>query len=151
MSMHLWIDADACPAVIKEILYRAAERVGVRLTFIANQPVQTPPSRLIDSIQVASGFDVADEEIVRRVSSGDLVVTADIPLAAQVIDKGARVLTPRGEAQTRENIRSRLQMRDFMETLRGSGIHISGPSALTAADRKRFADALDRYLATADR
>jgi uncharacterized protein YaiI (UPF0178 family) len=149
MSMHLWVDADACPGVIKEILFRAAERVGIRLTLIANQPIQTPPSKLIDSVQVAAGFDVADDEIVRRVSSGDLVVTADIPLAAEVIEKGALVLTPRGEAQTRENIRSRLQMRDFMETLRGSGIHTGGPSALTAADRKRFADALDRYLATA--
>ncbi|MEX0374407.1 YaiI/YqxD family protein [Spiribacter pallidus] len=147
--MHLWVDADACPGVIKEILFRAAERVGIRLTLIANQPIQTPPSKLIDSVQVAAGFDVADDEIVRRVSSGDLVVTADIPLAAEVIEKGALVLTPRGEAQTRENIRSRLQMRDFMETLRGSGIHTGGPSALTAADRKRFADALDRYLATA--
>lgn len=149
MSMHLWVDADACPGVIKEILFRAAERVGIRLTLIANQPIQTPPSKLIDSVQVAAGFDVADDEIVRCVSSGDLVVTADIPLAAEVIEKGALVLTPRGEAQTRENIRSRLQMRDFMETLRGSGIHTGGPSALTAADRKRFADALDRYLATA--
>ena len=149
MSMHLWVDADACPGVIKEILFRAAERVEIRLTLIANQPIQTPPSKLIDSVQVAAGFDVADDEIVRRVSSGDLVVTADIPLAAEVIEKGALVLTPRGEAQTRENIRSRLQMRDFMETLRGSGIHTGGPSALTAADRKRFADALDRYLATA--
>ncbi|MEX0450856.1 YaiI/YqxD family protein [Spiribacter sp. 218] len=147
--MHLWVDADACPGVIKEILFRAAERVGIRLTLIANQPIQTPPSKLIDSVQVAAGFDVADDEIVRCVSSGDLVVTADIPLAAEVIEKGALVLTPRGEAQTRENIRSRLQMRDFMETLRGSGIHTGGPSALTAADRKRFADALDRYLATA--
>ena len=146
-AAHLWVDADACPVPIREILFRAAERVGARLTLIANQPVSTPPSPLINTVQVGAGFDVADDEIVRRVSEGDLVVTSDIPLAAEVIDKGAYVLTPRGEEQTRENIRGRLQMRDFMETLRSSGIHTGGPAGFTAADRKRFADALDRYLA----
>jgi len=146
-SVHLWVDADACPVAIREILFRAAERVGARLTLIANQPLRTPPSPLIDSVQVGAGFDVADDEIVRRVSPGDLVITSDIPLASEVIDKGAAVLTPRGEEQTRENIRARLQMRDFMETLRSSGIHTGGPASMTAADRKRFADALDRYLA----
>jgi uncharacterized protein YaiI (UPF0178 family) len=144
---HLGVDADACPVAVREILYRAAQRVGVRLTLIANQPLQVPPSRLIDTVQVAAGYDVADAEIVRRVSAGDLVITSDIPLAAEVIERGAEVLTARGEAQTRENIRGRLQMRDFMETLRGSGIHTQGPAGLTASDRKRFADALDRYLA----
>ena len=144
---HLWVDADACPVPIREILFRAAQRVGARLTLIANQPIRTPPSPLIDTVQVGSGFDVADDEIVRRVASGDLVITSDMPLAAEVIDKGAHVLSPRGEEQTRENIRARLQMRDFMETLRSSGIHTGGPPSLTATDRKRFADALDRYLA----
>ncbi len=144
---HLWVDADACPVVIREILFRAAERVQARLTLVANQTIQTPPSPLITSLQVPSGFDVADDEIVRRVRPGDLVVTSDIPLAAEVIERDAFVLTPRGEAQTRENIRARLQMRDFMETLRSSGVHVGGPPSLTATDRKRFADALDRYLA----
>lgn len=147
ITQRLWVDADACPVAVREILFRAAKRTGVRLTLIANQPIQTPPSPLIDTVKVASGFDVADDEIVRRVSAGDLVVTGDIPLAAEVIDRDAVVLTPRGEAQTRDNIRARLQMRDFMETLRSSGIHTGGPAGLTAADRKRFADALDRYLA----
>mgnify|MGYP000447366953 FL=1 len=146
-AVHLWVDADACPVPIREILFRAAQRVGARLTLIANQPVRTPPSPLIDSVRVGAGFDVADDEIVRRVAAGDLVITSDIPLAAEVIDKGAHVLSPRGEEQTRENIRARLQMRDFMETLRSSGIHTGGPASLSAADRKRFADALDRYLA----
>ncbi len=146
-DVQLWVDADACPVVIREILFRAADRVGIQLTLIANQPIPIPPSRWITRLQVASGFDVADDEIVRRVGAGDLVVTSDIPLAAEVIEKDAFVLTPRGEAQTRENIRARLQMRDFMETLRGSGIHTGGPATLSGADRKRFADALDRYLA----
>ena len=117
--MRLWVDADACPVAVREILFRAAQRTGVRLTLIANQLIPVPPSPLIDTVQVASGFDVADDEIVRRVGAGDLVVTSDVPLAAEVIDRDALVLTPRGEAQTRENIRARLQMRDFMETLRG--------------------------------
>ena len=144
---HLWVDADACPGTVREILFRAARRVGARLTLIANQPVQTPSISLIDAVQVSAGFDKADDEIVRRVHDGDLVITADIPLAAEVIEKGAMVLSPRGEVQTRDNIRARLQMRDFMETLRSSGVQTGGPPALTHADRKRFADALDRFLA----
>jgi uncharacterized protein YaiI (UPF0178 family) len=146
--MHIWVDADACPAPVKEILFRAAQRLGIPLTLIANQPLRTPPSPLIRSIQVASGFDKADEHIVRSVTPGDLVITADIPLAAQVIDRGGEVLNPRGERYTRDNIRERLGIRDFLDTLRGSGIMTGGPSPLTQADRKRFADALDRLLAT---
>jgi len=146
-AVHLWVDADACPVPIREILFRAAQRVSARLTLIANRPVPTPPSALIESVQGGAGYDVADAEIVRRVGEGDLVVTSDIPLAAEVIDKGAHVLSPRGEVMGRETIRARLQMRDFMETLRGSGIHTGGPAGLTHADRKAFADALDRYLA----
>jgi len=144
---HLWVDADACPVVIREILFRAAQRVGARLTLVANQAISKPPSPLIDAIQVKAGFDVADDEIVRRVASGDLVITADIPLAAEVLEKGAVAMTPRGEVHTPENIRGRLQMRDFMETLRSSGVHTGGPPTLNATDRKRFADALDRFLA----
>ena len=144
---QLWVDADACPVAIREILFRAAERVGIRLTLIANQPIRLRPSPLINQIKVGAGFDVADDEIVRRVNAGDLVVTSDIPLAAEVIEKGALVLTPRGEAQTKENIRARLQMRDFMETLRSSGVHTGGPPGFSTTDHKRFADALDRYLA----
>ncbi len=146
---HLWVDADACPSVVRDILFRAAKRVNARLTLVANQPIATPPSALIDSIQVAAGFDVADDEIVRLIQPNDLVITADIPLAAEAIDKGASALSPRGEAYTLENVRARLQMRDFMETLRGSGIHTGGPAALGAADKKRFADHLDRFLANA--
>jgi uncharacterized protein YaiI (UPF0178 family) len=145
--MNIWVDADACPKVIKEILFRAAERVGVELTLVANQPVSVPPSRLIRSIQVGSGFDVADNLIVQRMSQGDLVITADIPLAAEVIDKGGLALNPRGELYTSENIRQRLNMRDFMDTLRGSGIQTGGPPALSQSDRQAFANQLDRLLA----
>ncbi len=147
--MHCWVDADACPVAIREILFRASQRVSMPLTLIANQPIGVPPSPFIQTVQVAAGFDVADNEIVRRVGAGDAVVTADIPLAAEVIDKQAVILHPRGEQWDRETIRARLQMRDFMETLRGSGIHTGGPPSLSAADRKRFADALDRYIAQA--
>jgi uncharacterized protein YaiI (UPF0178 family) len=146
--MHIWVDADACPKVIKEILFRAAERVGVRLTLVANQPVSVPPSRLIRSVQVGSGFDVADNLIVQRMSPGDLVVTADIPLAAEVIGKGGLALNPRGELYTSDNVRQRLNMRDFMDTLRGSGIQTGGPPALSQADRQAFANQLDRLLAS---
>lgn len=145
--MKIWVDADACPAVIKEILFRAAERAGIETTLVANRHIRTPPSRYIRSLQVASGFDIADNEIVRRTSAGDLVVTADIPLAAEVIEKGGHALNPRGELYTPDTIRQRLTMRDFMDTLRASGIHTGGPSALTQADRKAFADQLDRLLA----
>jgi len=145
--MKIWVDADACPVVIKEILFKAAERTGVQLTLVANQPVRVPPSRYISSIQVRSGFDVADNEIVKRVSSGDLVITGDIPLAADVIEKGGHALSPRGERYTTENIKARLNIRDFLDTLRGSGIDTGGPPALSQGDRKLFADHLDRLLA----
>jgi uncharacterized protein YaiI (UPF0178 family) len=145
--MKIWVDADACPAVIKEILFRAAQRTGVELTLVANQPLRTPPSRLIKSLQVAPGFDVADNEIVKRAAENDLVVTADIPLAAEVIEKGARVLSPRGELYTEDNIRERLNVRDFMDTLRASGVDTGGPAAMSQSDRKAFAGHLDRLLA----
>jgi uncharacterized protein YaiI (UPF0178 family) len=144
--VHIWVDADACPAVIKEILYRAAERLQLPLTLVANQPLRTPPSRFIRTLQVQRGFDVADNEIARRVQAGDLVVTADIPLAADVIERGAHGLDPRGELYTADNIRERLQMRNFMDGLRASGVQTGGPAALDQADRKRFADQLDRLL-----
>ncbi len=144
--MKIWVDADACPVVIKEILFRAAERIGVQLTLVANQPVHIPPSRYIKFIQVASGFDVADNEIVKRVEPGDLVITADIPLAADVIEKGGHALNPRGELYSTDNIKQRLTMRDFMDTLRSSGINTGGPPALNQNDRKLFADNLDKLL-----
>ena len=145
--MQIWVDADACPKVIKDILFRAAERVGLPLTLVANQPIATPPSRLIRSIHVAPGFDVADNEIVRLLAPGDLVITADIPLAAEVIAKGGHALNPRGERYTPDNIRERLTMRDFMDTLRGSGIDTGGPAPLGPRDRQAFAKALDSWLA----
>lgn len=144
--MRLWVDADACPGVIKDILFRAAERTGVQLTLVANHPVAVPRSRHIDFLQVQAGFDVADNEIVRRASPGDLVITSDIPLAAEVIEKGCHALSPRGEAYTADTIRARLTMRDFMDTLRASGINTGGPPALSQRDRKAFADQLDRLL-----
>ena len=144
--MKIWVDADACPVVIKEILFRAAERTGVQLTLVANQPVRIPPSRHIKFIQVAAGFDVADDEIVKRLDTGDLVITADIPLAAEAIEKGASALDPRGELYSIDNIRARLNMRDFMDTLRSSGIDTGGPPALGQGDRKSFANQLDKIL-----
>ena len=145
--MKIWVDADACPVVIKDILFRAAERTGVQLTLVANQPVRIPPSRCIKFLQVASGFDVADNEIVTRLESGDLVITSDIPLAADVIEKGGCALSPRGELYSTENIRARLNVRDFMDTLRASGINTGGPPALSQSDRKSFAGHLDSLLA----
>ncbi|WP_018868349.1 MULTISPECIES: YaiI/YqxD family protein [unclassified Thioalkalivibrio] len=144
--MKIWVDADACPAVIKEILFRAANRTQVPLTLVANQPLRTPPSKWIDSLQVGAGFDVADNEIVRRLEAGDLVITADIPLAAEAIAKGAQALNPRGELYTEGTIRERLSMRDFMETLRSSGVDTGGPAAFSQADRQAFANQLDRLL-----
>ena len=144
--MKIWIDADACPVVIKDILFRAAERTGTRLTLVANQPISVPRSRLIKSIQVASGYDAADDEIVKRVNPGDLVITSDIPLAAEIIDKKAIALSPRGELYTADNIKDRLVMRDFMDTLRSSGIDTNGPPPLSQADRKIFADQMDKFL-----
>lgn len=145
--MKIWVDADACPVVIKEILFRAAERTGVPLTLVANQPMRTPPSPVIKMLQVTSGFDVADNEIVKRLEADDLVITGDIPLAAEAIGRGARALSPRGELFTPENIRERLNMRDFMDTLRASGIDTGGPPALSQSDRKAFASHLDKLLA----
>ena len=144
--MKILVDADACPGVIKEILFRAAQRTGVAVTLVANQAVRIPPSRHIKMIQVASGFDVADNEIVKRVNPGDLVITGDIPLAAEVIEKGGNALNPRGEMYTSDNIKNRLTMRDFMDTLRSSGIDTGGPPALNQGDRKAFANQLDRFL-----
>ncbi len=144
--MKIWVDADACPVVIKDILFRSAKRTGVQLTLVANRPLQIPPSRFIKFIQVDSGFDVADNEIVRRLSFGDLVITGDIPLAAAVIEKGGYALNSRGELYTEDNIKARLTMRDFMESLRASGIETGGPPALSQNDRKSFADQLDKIL-----
>ena len=148
--MRIWVDADACPAVVRDILFRAARRTGRELTLVANRPVATPPSRLIRSLVVASGIDVADNEIARRARAGDLVITSDIPLAAEVIEKGVHALSPRGERYSVETIRDRLNMRDFADTLRGSGVHTGGPPPLGARERKAFADQLDRLLAQAD-
>lgn len=145
--MDIWVDADACPAVIKDILFRAAMRTQTRLTLVANQPLRTPKSPFIHTLQVTSGFDVADNAIVERVRPGDLVVTADIPLADEVITKGARALNPRGELYTEDNIKAALNMRDFMDSLRSSGIHSGGAAALGQRDRQQFANQLDRLLA----
>lgn len=145
--MHIWVDADACPAVIKEILFRAAVRVQVPLTLVANQPLRTPPSPLIKSLQVPSGFDVADNRIVELVNAGDLVITADIPLAAAAIEKGAFALNPRGTLYTEENIRETLSLRNFMTELRSSGVETGGPQAFSQSDRQAFANQLDRLLA----
>jgi uncharacterized protein len=145
--MPIWVDADACPKTVKEILFRAAERVGIQITLVANQPVTVPPSRHIRTIQVSAGFDVADNEIVKRLEPGDLVVTADIPLAAEAIARGGYALDPRGELYTAENIRERLNVRDFMDALRSSGIATGGPAAMSSRDRQAFANALDGWLA----
>ena len=145
--MKIWVDADACPAVVREILFKAAKRTGVALTLVANQPIRTPRLSNIAMLQVSQGFDVADNEIVKRVSKNDLVITGDIPLAAEVIEKGAHALSSRGELHTPDNIKQRLNMRDFMETMRSSGVQTGGPSALNQRDRQAFANQLDRLLA----
>ncbi|MEO7557506.1 MAG: YaiI/YqxD family protein [Gammaproteobacteria bacterium] len=144
--MRIWVDADACPKVIKDILFRAAVRVPVSVTLVANQPLCVPPSPYINAIQVAMGFDVADNKIARQVQPGDLVITADIPLAADVIERGGCALNPRGELYTADNIRASLTLRNFMSELRGSGVDTGGPSAFTQADRQAFANQLDRFL-----
>ncbi|QDQ25885.1 YaiI/YqxD family protein [Chitinimonas arctica] len=144
--MQIWVDADACPGVIKEILYRAAERWQVCTTLVANQLQRVPPSAYLRSVQVPSGFDVADREIVLRVEPGDLVITADIPLAAQVIDKGGHALNPRGEVYSAEDMAERLNMRDFMESLRNSGVATGGPAPFSQSDRQAFAKQLDKFL-----
>ncbi|MCA1857001.1 YaiI/YqxD family protein [Massilia oculi] len=145
--MQIWVDADACPGVIKDILFRVAERRQLQLTLVANQLVRVPGSRFIRALQVPAGADAADAEIVARVGEGDIVVTADIPLAAQVLDKGGLPLNPRGDWYTRDTIAQQLTMRAFMEELRGSGVDTGGPAAFSQADRQRFANALDRQLA----
>jgi uncharacterized protein YaiI (UPF0178 family) len=145
--MQIWVDADACPGVIKEILFRAAERAKISITLVSNQFLRTPPSRYIKAIQVPAGFDVADGKIVQHLEQGDLVITADIPLAAEVIAKGGHALNPRGEFYTPDTIRERLNMRDFIDTLRSSGVETGGPSSFSQGDRKAFASQLDRFLA----
>ena len=145
--MDIWVDADACPAVIKDILFRVADRVQLNVTLVANQLIRVPGSRFIRALQVPAGADAADAEIVARVQPGDIVVTADIPLAALVLDKGGMPLNPRGEWYTKDTIAQQLTMRAFMEELRGSGVDTGGPAAFSQADRQRFANALDRQLA----
>lgn len=144
--MKIWVDADACPVAIKEILYRAADRTGVPLVLVANQGLSVPRSDVISTLQVPRGFDVADDEIVKRMTAGDLVITSDIPLAAEAIAKGGRALSPRGELHTTENIRARLNMRDFLDTMRASGADTGGPAAFSQRDKQDFANALDRIL-----
>ncbi len=148
--MKIWVDADACPNVIKEVLFRAADRTQTPLTLVANQPMRTPASKYIDSIQVHAGFDVADNEIVKRLQPDDLVITADIPLAAEVVEKGGNAINPRGERYTKENIKQRLTMRNFMEELRSSGVNTGGPPTLSQGDRQAFANQLDRLLTQRD-
>ena len=145
--MQIWVDADACPNAIKEILFRAAQRAQVPLTLVANQPMRTPPSRFIKAIQVPCGFDVADNRIVQQLEPGDLVITADIPLAALVVEKGGHALNPRGEFYTTENIRERLALRNFMDERRQAGVNTGGPAVLSLSDRQVFANELDRFLA----
>lgn len=145
--MAIWVDADACPKPIKDILFRAATRTQIELTLVANQMLAVPKSPWIRSLQVPKGFDVADYEIVNRVAGGDLVITADIPLASEVIAKGAKVITPRGETYDAGSIAAALTMRNFMDTLRSSGVETGGPSSFSASDQREFARELDRYLA----
>ncbi len=145
--MNIWVDADACPSAVKDILFRAAQRVRIQLTLVANRPLRTPPSPFIRAMQVPPGFDVADRRIAELAGEGDLVVTADIPLAAQVVENGAIALNPRGERYDRDNIRECLSLRNFMDEMRGSGIQTGGPPAFSQADRQAFARELDRLLA----
>lgn len=147
--MHIWVDADACPRVIKDILFRAAERTQTNMTLVANQLISTPPTSLINAVRVPAGFDVADNYIVQKLAIGDLVITADIPLAAEVVEKKGVALNPRGELYTRENIRQLLSMRDFMDTLRTSGVETGGPKTFNEQDRRTFANQLDSLLAKA--
>jgi hypothetical protein len=146
--MHIWVDADACPRVIKEILFRAAIRTKISLTLVANQTLHVPPSPFIRSVQVPDGFDVADNEIVKRLVAGDLVITSDLPLAAEVIEKGGHVLSHRGEWFSAANIRPLLNMRDFMDNLRASGVQTCGPPPMSQSERQAFAGHLDRFLAS---
>jgi len=145
-GMQIWVDADACPVVIKEILYRVADRLELPVTLVANQGLRVPPSRFVRTVQVPSGADVADQEIVRLLNPGDLVVTGDIPLAADVLAKGGYALNPRGEFYTKDNIAQQLSMRAFMEELRSGGVDTGGPAAFSQSDRQSFANSLDRHL-----
>ena len=143
---QIWVDADACPRVVKDILFRASKRLQLTVTLVANQPIPIPKSRFIKAVRVGSGFDVADNYIVQHATAGDLVITADIPLAAELVEKDCAVINPRGELYTADNIRERLNMRNFMDDLRGSGVETGGPSALNQTDRRNFANQLDRLL-----
>ena len=145
--MKIWVDADACPVVIKDILFRAAERKSIELILVANHYLKTPPSKVISFMQVSSGFDVADDEIVKRLEPNDLVITADIPLASEVVEKKCIALNPRGELYTADNIKQKLNMRDFMDTLRSSGIQTGGVPPISQSDRQAFANNLDKWLA----
>lgn len=145
--MQIWVDADACPVAVKEILFRAADRTGIMVTLVANKLLRVPPSAYIRALQVPGGFDVADKEIVQKLQAGDLVITADIPLAAEVIANDAHALNPRGEMYDKGSIGERLAMRHLMEDLRNSGVELGGPSSFSQADRQAFAAALDRFIA----
>ncbi|HAH43764.1 YaiI/YqxD family protein [Gimesia sp.] len=147
--MQVWVDADACPAEIKEVLFRAAKRTQIKVTLVANQPLRTPRSEFVDSLLVPAGLNVADQRIVELTAAGDLVVTADIPLAAQVVEKGAQALNPRGTLYTDENVGQRLASRDLMDDLRGEGLVTGGPANFNAKDRQAFANQLDRWLTAA--
>lgn len=154
MRLHMttiWVDADACPRVIKEIIFRASKRRQVPVCLVANQPMYLPPDPLLRSVVVAKGLDVADAHIIDQVSPRDIVVTADIPLAAEVVAKGAVGINPRGERYTEDNVRSRLSVRDFMQGLREAGVETGGPAALGERDKRRFADALEHALTLAQR
>ncbi len=144
--MQIWVDADACPKVIKEILFRAAKRLSIPLTLVSNQRLRIPNSQYIKAVQVPGGFDVADAYIIQHIKPGDLVITADIPLAAEVVEKGGYALNPRGELYTSDNIRYHLSVRNFMDELRGSGVNSGGPATLNQNDRQTFANQLDRFL-----
>lgn len=150
-KLRIWVDADACPVVIKEILFRAAERTRTEIILVANKLLRVPPSPYIRAMQVPGGFDVADDEIVKQIQPGDLVITADIPLASQVIEKGGHALNPRGEMYSTHNIKERLAMRNFMEELRSSGVELGGPNALNNSDRQAFAAELDKFLLSHNR
>lgn len=145
--MQIWVDADACPVVIRDILYRAAERTGIALTLVANKPLRLPVAPNVRFVQVPAGFDAADKRIVELMDAGDLVITADVPLAAAAIEKGGLALNPRGELYTGENVRERLSVRNFLDELRGSGVNTGGPAALSQRERQMFANQLDRLLA----
>lgn len=147
--MIIWVDADACPNAVKQVLFKAAQRLSLETILVANQPIVTPRSKVISAIQVPQGFDVADDAIVQKMSPGDLVVTADIPLAAEVVEKGGTALNPRGMLYTKENVKDFLARRDRAEQLRETGVISGGPSALDKKDIQKFANALDKFLARA--